>query len=551
MPDDLIARKVEALQRSFESLPADLVRKLEQLDKFTKAQKEIQRQLDALGQQVTTYIEEDRAARTRQFALTALVGARAEHDRQFGHYRLVRRSTTGMLRVMTTGTVRPAALARAAEQLMVDACGYWLSAAQVALAGWVGNSPVRAQRAVLEAVSRDPGRSALFFGLVLARFGRPPAAARWIAEYAKAQDRDALTGEFAAVLDAAARGALGGLARECLLAVCLGWRDQIGTPGEREAKQVASWTGFIRGQRRPLTDKFHALETVSRDWVAKRGSLEAVAAFGHTEQWLKGLLGRTSEGDELLLAAVDDLLREVIAAPDQAEGALLEAAGRWQAIVDGGHSPTPAGGEPARTDFLTLSTAIATGTHAGELSEQATQFCLVLSAASVERAITDLSRQVRNTYPASIEVDIAGWHHAVEPGDDPDALVQKFLGWAHEAMIEDKAQATRKRLSMSRTPARLEHIESTWEARRQKGQETVYLATTQANLFFQKWQQGIAAAERCVDLLRAQPGGTWHDAQEPRTVPGPAGPAGPAGKLPDWEPRPPAPGPGGRPDGPA
>jgi hypothetical protein len=277
--------------------------------------------------------------------------------------------------------------------------------------------------------------------------------------------------------------------------------------------------------------------------VTKLGRLEAATAFGHTEQWLKGRLGGTSEGDEILPAAAADLLRELIAAPDQAEGALLEAAGRWQAIIkSGGHPPTPASGEPGepvRTDFLTLATAIATGSYQSELSEQAVRFCLVLSGTSVERAITDLSQQVRSTYPASIEVDIEGWHHAMEPGDDPDALVQKFLGWAHEAMIEDKAQPTRRRLSMGRPSARLEHIESIWDARKQGGSEKVYLATMQANRFFQKWQQGLAAVERCVDLLRAQPTGVWSDAQESGTV---SGPSRPAMKLPDWDPRPPAPG---------
>ncbi len=121
-----------------------------------------------------------------------------------------------------------------------------------------------------------------------AYFGRQDAAARWITEYARAQDCNALTGEFTAVLDVVARGALGGRARERLLDACRGWRDQIGQSGEWEAKQVASWTGFIRGQRRPLTDTFDPLGTVSRDWVAKLGRLEAATAFGHTEQWLKG-----------------------------------------------------------------------------------------------------------------------------------------------------------------------------------------------------------------------------------------------------------------------
>jgi hypothetical protein len=552
VPDDL-TRKFEGLQRSLETTVADLGRKLgKRLDQMgqqlgrlaasaqeaAQTQKQIQRQLDALDQQVTAFIGEERAARRKLFAQTALVDVRAEHDRRFGHRQMIRRNTTGMLRAMTAGTVRPAAFLRAAEQLMFDATGYWLPPAQVALAAWVANSPVSAERAVLEATSRDPGRSALFFSLVLARFGRQDAAACWIAEYAKAQDGNALTGEFTAVLDAVARGALGDPARERLLDACRGWRDQIGQSDEREARQVASWMEFIRGQRQPLTDTFGVLGTVSHDWVTTLGRLKAAAAFCHTEQWLQDRLSCASEGEETLRAVIDELLRDLIAAPDQAESALLEAAKVWQAILKrGGRPPVPTSresGELVRTDFLTLATAIAMSAQASEFSEQAVRFCLILSRASVERAITDLSKLVSSTYPASIEVDVEGWHHAMKPGDDPDALVLQFLNWAREAMREDEAQATRRRLNIGRNSARLDNIKGIWEARKQGGHERVDLATRQVNVFFARWEQGIAAARRCVDLLRAQPAGAWSDARESPAIGAPRL----AMELPEWDPRP-------------
>ena len=167
-------------------------------------------------------------------------------------------------------------------------------------------------------------------------------------------------------------------------------------------------------------------------------------------------------------------------------------------------------------------------------SEKAARFCLILSGASVEQAVTDLSQQARNTYPPSIEVEVEGWYQAIQPGDDPEALIQRFLGWAQEAMIEETAQSGRRRLI--RSSARLEHIENTWQERKQRGQEKIYHSTMQANLFYRKWQQGIKAAERCVSLIRAQPTGACSDAQEPSPVPEPTRPAM---RLPDWEPRPP------------
>jgi hypothetical protein len=64
----------------------------------------------------------------------------------------------------------------------------------------------------------------------------------------------------------------------------------------------------------------------------------------------------------------------------------------------------------------------------------------------------------------------------------------------------------------------------------------VYQATFQVNRYYQKWQQGIAAAERCASLLKSQAAGSWSDGQEPGPLPAPPAPAM---ELPDWDPRPP------------
>ena len=164
MPDDL-ARRLDSLQQALETLPADLAKKLDKIDKqlgklggldksvqeAAQAQQGFQSRLEALDKQIAAYISEDRAARNKQYALTALADARADHDRQFGHHQMARRAATGMLRAMTTGTIRPAALLGAAERLMLDSPGYWLPPALVALAAWAGNGPESARRAVLEA----------------------------------------------------------------------------------------------------------------------------------------------------------------------------------------------------------------------------------------------------------------------------------------------------------------------------------------------------------------------------------------------------------------
>lgn len=537
MLDDPITRKLESLQSSLRGSLNDLKNKLGKFDRQLD-------RLDEMSQGMTAYIDEDRVAKRRQFAQTALMAACAEHDRQFGYRRKVRRSAAGMVRAFASGMIGPVFLP-SAEQLMIEASDYWLAPAQVALAAWAADNPETARRAVLEALRCDPGRSALFFALLLAWSGRREAAGAWIAEYATAHDGNALTGEFTAVLNVVAQGGLGAPARERLLSACRSWSGQPGQAAEREAEQVASWEKFVRKQRQPLTDTFHPLGANSEGWLAHLGNLEAAGAFSHTEQWLTARLGAPDESDGALPAAVDELLRDLIAAPDRPEGALLETIRRWQVIAGTGDPPSHGQpGEPAPADFRTLCTTITTGTYESKLAAQTVRFCLVFSAAPAAQAIARLSEQARRAYSSAkadhpaIKVEISGWRHPIKPGDDPEALRQEFLAWADQAKREELAELAEKRRRLGRNAARIEQAESFWEANKQEGQQTVYQAVRQVNRFFQRWQQGIAAAGRCIELLQAQDAGAWRNAQDSGP---PFGPPRLAPDLPDWELCPPGP----------
>lgn len=68
-------------------------------------------------------------------AETRLVKIRQELEKKYGHYDIVRRTTTGILQANDIGIVKKETISNATEELMISTPGYWLAPCLVALAG--------------------------------------------------------------------------------------------------------------------------------------------------------------------------------------------------------------------------------------------------------------------------------------------------------------------------------------------------------------------------------------------------------------------------------
>lgn len=68
-------------------------------------------------------------------AETRLVKIRQELEKKYGHYDIVRRTTTGILQADDIGIVKKDTISNATEELMISTPGYWLAPCLVALGG--------------------------------------------------------------------------------------------------------------------------------------------------------------------------------------------------------------------------------------------------------------------------------------------------------------------------------------------------------------------------------------------------------------------------------
>ena len=121
-------------------------------------------------------------------AETRLVKIRQELEKKYGHYDIVRRTTTGILQADDLGIVKKDTISSATEEIMISTPGYWLAPCLVALAAWINDQPELAEKALKEGIKRNDEKTSLFFALICRRADRKQACLKWTQRYLENQD---------------------------------------------------------------------------------------------------------------------------------------------------------------------------------------------------------------------------------------------------------------------------------------------------------------------------------------------------------------------------
>ena len=154
-------------------------------------------ELADLREEFQQFVEEAARVAAVQQSQVKIVDLKAQLDREFGHYSVVRRTSVGLLQGFDVGNISNAVATNVAEELMIQTPRYWLAPALVALAAWSHDRQDIAEKSVQEAFSRDRHKTSLFFTLVLRSQGRMSGSVRWLRLYMASLDPSELTREFA------------------------------------------------------------------------------------------------------------------------------------------------------------------------------------------------------------------------------------------------------------------------------------------------------------------------------------------------------------------
>ena len=103
-------------------------------------------EIGALARDFHNFVQLQVRANALSKAQQRIIQIRQEMEKRFGHYDIVRRTTTGILQADDIGIVKKDTISNATEELMISTPGYWLAPCLVALAAWINDQPELAER---------------------------------------------------------------------------------------------------------------------------------------------------------------------------------------------------------------------------------------------------------------------------------------------------------------------------------------------------------------------------------------------------------------------
>lgn len=426
-----------------------------QLTSMAQTQEQTIARLDEFDQNFSNFVEQDRRDKERLFAHSMLITVRAEIKNRFGQNEDVRRNVRGMLLALDAGLAQDETMQLIAETQSINAPSYWLASAQNALAAWIRDDRGAAERALLHASSCSPGKTALFFGLLNARFGRFNATDKWFREYLRDQNPEEMPREFTVVLDAAMLGLLGDTTFERVNRQCHAWFEQLSIRNDMVGQQVARWQlaiadcGVSSGLvNMALRDRCQVLANLSPDWSQITEWYRDATAFGPMKEKLSAHLDLPRTDESAWRDRIDAMLRELHTIHEPEESALRHEEAKLLRIIDyEGDKVAAARAQAAealvdepQVDLLTFLTNVALLPWRLDVSQETTQLAIYHAAPWIRQAAENIVAESkrRSTEPVAIEVD--GW--SGELGPEPmDAVAKTFCQMVDGQTKEHVARA--------------------------------------------------------------------------------------------------------------
>ena len=312
-----------------------------QLDTLEDEQRRTRAAVDGLREAFADFVEQDRRDKQRLFAHAGLLTVRSEIETKYGQYEDVRRNVHGMLLALDGGLALDATMQLIAETQSINAPNYWLASALNALAAWIRDDRSAAERALLHASSCSRGKTALFFGLLNARFERFDATDRWFRVYLNDQNPEKLSREFTVVLHAAMLGLLGDTTCDRVSRQCQAWFERLSTREDIVAQQVERWRQEIALRCEPasgpaktaLDRECPVLASVSPDWAQITDSYRQATAFTPMKAVLSKGLNLPRADQSAWQTRIDDVLHGLQTIHEPGEAELRQEEAHYQRII--------------------------------------------------------------------------------------------------------------------------------------------------------------------------------------------------------------------------
>lgn len=391
-------------------------------------------EIGSLAKEFHDFVSVQQRANRLNQAETRLVKIRQELEKKYGHYDIVRRTTTGILQADDIGIVKKDTISNATEELMISTPGYWLAPCLVALAAWINDQPELAEKAIKEGIKRNDEKTSLFFALICRRADRKEACLKWTQRYLANQDEENLDRKTIIVLDAFASGLFGADTEGVISRQMNEWLQHLEEkPGFTE-KQTQQWSEAINLKRKPIdTSSYTYLRKYSKTWPVLEDILEGAHLHAEMLEYLIGIFEQ-KVSTVTVREQLDDILDSLVTDFDDEELPLRKEEKFEQFIVDfrGDESRARQNMNVEQTafetykDFTQLLTDAAMKPETAHSSVSTQKFAFALSRDWVMNAYNDVVAQNRMKIPNEIEINVDTFNDTTVDGQNENELLERF-----------------------------------------------------------------------------------------------------------------------------
>lgn len=391
-------------------------------------------EIGSLAKEFHDFVSVQQRANRLNQAETRLVKIRQELEKKYGHYDIVRRTTTGILQADDIGIVKKDTISNATEELMISTPGYWLAPCLVALAAWINDQLELAEKAIKEGIKRNDEKTSLFFALICRRADRKEACLKWTQRYLANQDEENLDRKTIIVLDAFASGLFGADTEGVISRQMNEWLQHLEEkPGFTE-KQTQQWSEAINLKRKPIdTSSYTYLRKYSKTWPVLEDILEGAHLHAEMLEYLIGIFEQ-KVSTVTVREQLDDILDSLVTDFDDEELPLRKEEKFEQFIVDfrGDESRARQNMNVEQTafetykDFTQLLTDAAMKPETAHSSVSTQKFAFALSRDWVMNAYNDVVAQNRMKIPNEIEINVDTFNDTTVDGQNENELLERF-----------------------------------------------------------------------------------------------------------------------------
>lgn len=363
-----------------------------------------------------------------------IIQIRQEIEKRFGHYDIVRRTTTGILQADDLGIVKKDTISNATEELMISTPGYWLAPCLVALAAWINDQPELAERALREGIKRNDEKTSLFFALICRRADRKSAALKWTQRYLANQDEENLDRKTVIILDAFASGLLGADSEGVVSNQMSEWLEHLADKPGFVEQQTKQWSDAINLKRKPLSsDGYTYLRKYSKTWPLLQDIMEGAMLHAEILDYFTAIFEQEVSTDSLK-AQLDEILNSLVSEFDEEEIPLRKEEKYNQFVIDfeGDEDRARQNMVVEETafeehkDFTQLLTDAAMKPESSHASVSTQKFAIALSKDWISNAYSDVVAQNRMKIPNEIEINVDTFNDKTTDGQNETELISRF-----------------------------------------------------------------------------------------------------------------------------